>query len=139
MSQVFDKNLFVGFVFSDNLKDVLLQKSGNTLDGVLIDPGSYKKTNEDVILSQTIKEMFNIAIEPGNWSIVTTIQHIDRCYIINVHRAIVSFSDLKIKDGCEIHQVDNLPGSCIPSLHWLIPLCLDVSVLGSAVNQILTR
>jgi hypothetical protein len=138
MSIDFEKNLALIFVFSKDLKEVLLFERGDKLDGYLHELENIR----GISLIESAKDLNIITktkINPKDFRLVTTLPHIEKKWIITVFATMHDFSKLEEREPYMRCQIDKLPSNVIPSLHWLIPLCLDVSIVGSGFNQLIMR
>jgi len=134
----FVKYINVGFIFSSDLRQVLLKKVNDKLDFILAESNSDKSGGVD--LSKYLNDELSIKIKAGDWMIVTALPHIEKLYLKRIYRTMYDFSKMPIDDSkYQIVDINNLPNNCKPNLKWLIPLCLDLCVISSNYNQILIR
>jgi len=134
----FVRYIDVGFIFSSDLRHVLLKKVDGKLDFISRESNSDKFGG--VSLSKYIDNELSIKLKAGDWIIVTSLPHIEKLYKKRIYRTMFDFSKMTIDDNkYQIVKIDDLPANCKPNLKWLIPLCLDLCVISSNYNQILIR
>ena len=139
MDPEFTKIINLCLIFSKDLKEILLKKCKNgKWDGLLID--NDESQIETVYLSKIINSEIGLEINPMNWQIVTTLQNIEKKWMINVYMTISEIQKIH-KTGFISAEVGFMlsEGDCHPNLKWLIPMAIDFTVFGSSFNQILMK
>ena len=135
MSLLFKKYFSLAIIFNKDLNKVYLKNINGKLDAFLIESNVTGKAVM-VELSEKINSLTNLMIKPEDWRNVISLHQIDKSMSTTV---VSSFIDAENMKDVEVFDVDNLPSNMIPSLKWLIPLCLDVCIIGSNYNQVIIR
>ena len=136
MSISFNKNFSLAFVFSTDLSKVLLENVSGKLDGIIVE--NSKDGIAEPELSVKINQVTGLEINPSELRIVTSLPDMNKEWKIDVYMTITNFDKITSKDITKM-ETSSLEDNCHPSLKWLIPLCLDISVYGSTFNQILMK
>lgn len=136
MSISFNKNFSLAFVFSTDLSKVLLENVSGKLDGIIVE--NSKDGIAEPELSVKINQVTGLEINPSELRIVTSLPNMNKEWKIDVYMTITNFDKITSKDITKM-ETSSLEDNCHPSLKWLIPLCLDISVYGSTFNQILMK
>lgn len=136
MSLLFKKYFSLAIIFNDKLNKVYLKTINNKLDAFLCETDITKKAPM-VILSQYLIDSYKITIKPEDWRMVACLNQIDQVVSTTIVTGFVSENNNYVDVEC--YDINNLPNNIIPNLKWIIPLCLDVCVIGSAYNQIIIR
>lgn len=137
MDTDYEKTFKLCLIYSNDLKNILLRKvDGNKLDGLVIK--CPKKGIEEVELSRLLNKELKVEIPPSRWQIVTTLQNIDKKWKIDVFITACDINSIS-KEGFSVFPTNDLPENCHPNLKWIIPMTLDLTVLGSGFNQILMK
>jgi len=132
----FNKNFSLAFVFSTDLSKVLLENVSGKLDGIIVE--NSKDGIAEPELSVKINQVTGLEINPSELRIVTSLPNMNKEWKIDVYMTITNFDKITSKDITKM-ETSSLEDNCHPSLKWLIPLCLDISVYGSTFNQILMK
>jgi len=133
----FNKNFSLAFVFSADLSKVLLENVSGKLDGIMTE--NSKDGIAEPELSVKINQVSGLKIEPSQLRIVTSLPNMNKEWKIDVYMTMVDIDKIAQNENLIIMETSKIEDNCHPSLKWLIPLCLDISVYGSAFNQILMK
>ena len=135
MSILFKKYFSLAIIFNKDLTKVYLKNVNGKLDAFLVESNVTGKAVM-VELSKKINNSTNLLIKPEDWRNVISLHQIDKSMSTTVVSSFIDTEDMK---DVEILDINNLPDNVIPNLKWLIPLCLDVCVIGSNYNQVIVR
>jgi len=135
LSSEFQENYSLVFIFSKNFDKVLLIEKEKKLDGITI------KKNEEIESVQIAKKIFedtNLKIDPSHLRLVLQLPNVNKSWVFNVYMSIAEIENVS-NENYKLIDVKNIPNNCHPTLVWLLPLCIDISVYGSNFNQILMK
>jgi hypothetical protein len=137
MADEFEKCINLCLIYSKDLRFLLLKEYKNDkLDAPLVEDTG--KGAAQVRISKTIQNELGLEIDPMNWQIVTTLQHIEKKWKIDVYLTVSEIEAVK-KEGFVLVNPVKLPDNCHPNLKWLIPMSIDFTIFGSSFNQILMK
>ena len=135
MSSEFKDIFSLIFIFSNNLSKVLLEEKDKKLDGII-----FKNNDKiDVVeISKKINNDINIKIEPNHFRLVLKLQNINKLWLFNIYMSVSEIENIK-SEKYKVIDVENIPNNCHPTLKWLLPLSIDITVYRSGFNQILMK
>ena len=137
MSLEFKKYFVLALVFNKDINKIILRKVNGKLDAFFMEVDQTGKAPM-VDLTSHINKETSCVIDPAEWRNVVTLLQIEK--IASTMVVSVRYDkDIQLNDNIELHDVDNLPNNILPSLRWIIPLCLDVCIIGSSYNQVIIR
>lgn len=136
MTLLFKKYFSLAIVFNDKLNKIYLKNVNNKLDAFLYETDITQKAPM-VLLSQKLVDDHKIIVKPEDWRMVACLNQIDQVVSTNIVTSYVT-EDISYL-GVDCYDINSLPNNVIPNLKWIVPLCLDMCVIGSSYNQIIIR
>ena len=138
MSIEFKAYYDMGFIFTDNLNKVLLSKVLSKLDGFLNLTKIKESQQPDYIeLSQHVLNKSYVVVNPANWISIFRLCNSEKLWQITIYKTYIPVISNYNSTSCELIECKKLPDYCMPSLHWIIPMCNDLDILSTTTNQIL--
>ena len=137
MSISFNSYFSLAFIFSKDLKQVLLKNTCGKLDGILVENSKTGIAEQELIVK--INQETGLELEPAELRIITSLSNMNKEWNINVYMVMTDIEKINSTKDLIIMETNKIEDRCHPNLKWLIPLCLDISIHGSSFNQILMK